>query len=304
MIRSFLGGDIGGTASRFAVCNGAGKIVRRGFAAGATGHTFNAEAREKLEESIAAIAAQVSSPVDAAVFGLTGYGPRARSNIEDMLVAALKLPRERIFLSDDIELAFRSLFAPGEGHLVSAGTGSIAVHLDRDGRLFRIGGRGILIDDAGSGGWIGLAAVRALYRRLDEDGTPGDMQKLADALYAAVGAGDWSDMRAYIYAGDRGRIGALARAVADAAQAGDPYANALLREAGVELARLGNILLKRSGDHPVAFIGGVLKLHPVIAETIRQALSSEARFPVLDQAEGAARLALSLFSSALSGCSE
>jgi len=297
----FLGGDIGGTASRFVLCDQAGTIVQRGAAAGATGHTFNAESRATLEKSIAAIAAQITKPVDAAVFGLTGYGPRARIDIEDMLIAALKLARAKIFISDDIELAYRSLFALGEGHLVSAGTGSIAVHLDSEGRLFRIGGRGILIDDAGSGGWIGLAAVRALYRRLDEEGAPGDMRLLADALYAAVGSDDWSDMRAYIYAGDRGRIGALARSVADAAEAGDACANGLLREAGAELARLGNILIARNGNHPVAFVGGVLKLHPVIAETIRQRLAGEARFPVLDQAEGAARLALSFFHPASSG---
>ena len=271
-------------------------MVKRGASAGATGHTFNIESRERLAASIAAIAAEISVPVEAAVFGLTGYGPRARGDIEAMLVAALDVRRERIFISDDIELAYRCLFQPGEGHLVSAGTGSIAVHLEKDGGLFRIGGRGILIDDAGSGGWIGLAAVRALYRRIDEQGAPGDMQGLADALYATVGADDWSDMRAYIYGGDRGQIGALARPVADAAKAGDPYALALLVEAGAALARLGNILLARKGAHPVAFIGGVLRLHPVIAETIRRELEGEARFPILDQAEGAARLARALFS--------
>ena len=65
----FLGGDIGGTASRFVLCDQAGTIVQRGAAAGATGHTFNAESRDRLEESIAAIAAQITKPVDAAVFG-------------------------------------------------------------------------------------------------------------------------------------------------------------------------------------------------------------------------------------------
>ena len=91
----FLGGDIGGTASRFVLCDQAGTIVQRGAAAGATGHTFNAESRDRLEESIAAIAAQITKPGDAAVFGLTGYGPRARCDIEDMLIAALKLTRAR-----------------------------------------------------------------------------------------------------------------------------------------------------------------------------------------------------------------
>ncbi|WP_045680146.1 N-acetylglucosamine kinase [Martelella endophytica] len=292
----FLGGDIGGTASRFAVADGTGAIVERGVAPGATGHTFNATARAELVRSIEQIAASLTRPVDAAVLGLTGYGPRARSDIEAIIGHHLGVVPERIFVSDDIELAFRALFQPGKGHLVSAGTGSIAVHLREDGSIFRIGGRGILIDDAGAGAWIALAAVRALYRRIDETGSPGDMQTLANALYAAIGADDWSDMRSFIYGGDRGRIGALARPVAEAARAGDIFAQNLLVEAGHALARLGNILIQRAGPHPVAFIGGVLKLDPVIADTIRRELAGEALFPVLDQAEGAARLALSLFS--------
>lgn len=291
----YLGADVGGTASRFCLIDAEGAVVRRGTATGATGHMFNPDARAAFERSVDAMAAAVPEPLAGLVIGMTGYGPRAEADIAEVITARLQVEPTTIFASDDIELAFRTLFSPGHGHLVSAGTGSIAVHLSKDERLLRLGGRGTLIDDAGSGTWIALAALRALYRRIDEAGSPGDMEILAEKLFEAMGGSDWSDTRSFVYGGDRGRIGTLSKAVADAASAGDPFAGKLLEEAGAELARLGNILITRGGDHPVAFIGGVLKLSPVITQTILADLKGEALFPAVDQAEGAARLARTLF---------
>jgi len=294
--KRFLGGDIGGTASRFCLIDQTGAVLSEGKASGATALLFTPDIREALDKAMCEVGNAIAGPVHGAAFGLTGYGPRTRDEIVAIIRSHIDIASENIFISDDIELAYRSLFAPGTGHLVSAGTGSIAIHLDTGGNLLRIGGRGTLIDDAGSGAWIALAALRALYRRLDETGTPGDMSVLAGALYAAAGGGDWSDIRAYIYSGDRGKIGALSKAVGEAAKAGDPFALMLMQQAGEELARLGNILIKRCGNHPVAFIGGVLGLSPIIRETISKTLNGEASFPRLDQAKGAAGLARSIFS--------
>ncbi|WP_181409756.1 N-acetylglucosamine kinase [Martelella alba] len=297
----YLGADVGGTASRFCLTDQAGAVIRRGTAPGATGHMFNPDARAAFERTVDAIAACVPEPLSGLVIGMTGYGPRAETDIAEIIEKRLKVAPAKIFARDDIELAFRAVFAPGKGHLVSAGTGSIAVHLTEAETLLRIGGRGTMIDDGGSGAWIALAALRALYRRIDEDGSPGDMTILADRLFAAMGGSDWSDTRSYVYGGDRGRIGALAKAVAEAAEEGDGFADQLLRQAGFELARLGNILIARGGTHPVAFIGGVLTLSPVIGATILAELKGEAMFPVLDQAEGAARLARNHFSAGEAG---
>ena len=139
---------------------------------------------------------------------------------------------------------------------------------------------------------IALSAIRALYRRLDEDGAPGDMTRLAQALYCHAGGRDGSDIKARVYAGDRGRIGNMALAVAEAAETGGDHAAGLLRRAGLELARLGDLLRKRGGDHPAAFTGGALRLSPVIGAMITEGLGDCVRFPALDPAEGAARPAL------------
>ena len=202
---------MGGTASRFCLIDAEGAVVRRGTATGATGHMFNPDARAAFERSVDAMATAVPEPLAGLVIGMTGYGPRAEADIAEVITARLQVEPTTIFASDDIELAFRTLFSPGHGHLISAGTGSIAVHLSKDERLLRLGGRGTLIDDAGSGTWIALAALRALYRRIDEAGSPGDMEILAEKLFEAMGGSDWSDTRSFVYGGDRGRIARFPR---------------------------------------------------------------------------------------------
>ncbi|TNB49501.1 N-acetylglucosamine kinase [Martelella lutilitoris] len=291
----YLGCDIGGTGARFVLVDAAGSPVRRGTAPGASALLAAPDDRARLEASFRRIGASLPHPLDAAMIGLSGYGPEALDDIAALFTQTTGILPNRLTLCDDIELACRVLFAPGEGHLVSAGTGVIGSHFRADGSRLRIGGRGLMIDDAGSGGWIALAAIRALYRRVDEDGAYGEMAGLAAQVFEMIGSDDWADVKRLVYGGDRGRIGALSLAVARAADSGDPYAQDLLEEAGREIARLGNILIARAGDLPVAFVGGVLRLSPVIGETIADKLNGVALFPKADIAEGAAELARRAF---------
>lgn len=291
MSACYLGCDMGGTASRYAVADAAGTIIARGMVPGAGGLVDDRAARATLEAALERLAAAMPGPLETAVFGLTGYDAQTRNQVAELICRACALPDSQLLIFDDIELAYRCLFAPGEGHIVVAGTGVMGVHIGADGSRLRVAGRGMLIDDGGSSGWIALSAIRALYRRLDEDGAPGDMVRLAQALYRHAGGSGWPDIKALVYAGNRGRIGEMARAVAEAAEAGDDHAAGLLRMAGLELARLGHLLRKRGGDHPVAYTGGVLRLSPVIGATIAESLGDCAVFPTLDPAAGAARLA-------------
>jgi N-acetylglucosamine kinase-like BadF-type ATPase len=290
----FLGIDIGGTASRWVIADDAGTVVARGAAPGATGHLFNPAEREKFSAVISAIAAEAGSDLQiaAAFLGVTGLGERAFDDAKAITGAAIGLAPERIGASDDMELAFRAAFAPGAGHLISAGTGSVGLHVAADGELVRVGGRGILIDDGGSGTWIALTALDKLYRLIDETGGVDGARILADALFAAMGGDDWSATRAYVYGSDRGRIGALAQVVADAADKGDPLALTILEDAARELARLGHALVKRAGNKPIGYVGGVLGLHRVIKPGLIAALQGcEVVFPTIDAAHHAARMA-------------
>lgn len=291
---SFLGVDIGGTASRFVLADAAGTILARGAAGGATGHIFNPVERDKLVAVLQSIAAALppGTTLVSACLGITGLGDKIRDEAATLIGSHLALPAAAIRLTDDMELAYRAAFAPGAGHLISAGTGSIGLHVAIDGRIIRVGGRGLLIDDGGSGTWIALTALDRLYRGIDETGSTAGAQILAGELFAAMGGDDWDATRAYVYGSDRGRIGALAQAVARAADKGDALALDILTRAGAELARLGRALVQRAGHRPIGYVGGIIDLHPAIRTSLAAALPGETLlYPRLDAAAFAAQWA-------------
>lgn len=292
-----LGIDIGGTASRWVLADPAGSILGRGAAPGATGHIFNPAERERLRSALTTIADSVRTQApDAACLGITGLGDAVHDELRGLVTELFGIPAERCALSDDMELAFRAAFAPGAGHLVSAGTGSIGLHLSAAGEAIRVGGRGLLIDDGGSGTWIALTALDQLYRRIDETGGPAEAQRLATELYADIGGDGWDHTRAFVYGGDRGRIGTLAQAVARAATLGDPLAIDILQDAALELCRLARALIARVGPLPVAFVGGVTTLHPLIRPALEAGLAGhQVSFPQIDAAAHAATRARQLF---------
>ncbi|MET3926815.1 BadF/BadG/BcrA/BcrD ATPase family protein [Devosia sp. 2618] len=297
MQAAYLGIDVGGTASRWALVDAQGKVLGRGAAGGATAHVFNPVERNKLDAVLQAIAADAGqvAPITAARLGLTGFGDAVETELKTLAAARLGLATDDVAVTNDLDLAFHATFQLGAGHLVSAGTGSIGLHIDAAGNTLRVGGRGLLIDDGGSGTWIALTALDQLYRRIDETGGAAEAGVLADKLFAAMGGDDWDITKQYIYGSDRGRIGGLAQAVASAADEGDPLALKVLSDAAGELARLAKALIGRGGALPVAFIGGVIRLHPSIQSALIAALPGvDISFPQIDpalHAANAARLA-------------
>ena len=292
----YLGIDIGGTACRWVLCDAAGDEIARGATGGATGHVFNPIERERLQAALTVIAEQArphAATIAALAVGMTGFGSTVADEVKALLAATFGVATERLIVIDDITLAFAAVFEPGEGHLVSAGTGSIGLHLGDDGRYVRVGGRGILVDDAGSGSWIALRAVDQMFRSLDRTGSFDQVAPLAREIFAVTGGDDWHAVRQFIYGSDRGRIGTLATAVAAAARQDDATALAIIEDAGRELAGLAKALVARAGEKPVGFIGGVLALHPAVTEAIAAELAgADLRFPSADAALAAARLPL------------
>lgn len=294
MTSAYLGIDVGGTASRWVVVSESGLEIARGKAGGATGHLFNPVEHDRFGRILADIAAALpeGTVVHGVHAGVTGLGENAAAEAQGLLARQFDVWGERVTTSDDMEVAFRAVFPPGGGHLVSAGTGSIGLHLTAHGEQIRVGGRGLLIDDAGSGTWIALTALDRLYRLIDRVGEPRGAELLAEAIGAAVGGPNWDHVRQFVYGSDRGRIGTLAQPVATAASAGDPLAQTVLADAARELARLAQALLERAGALPVGFVGGIIDLHPLIRAGLVEALPGvDLSFRRVDAALHAAQMA-------------
>jgi N-acetylglucosamine kinase-like BadF-type ATPase len=274
LIEGYLGLDAGGTQTRWAVVSAAGELLRGGVAPGLSGLMLQSEAGQADVATVLHELSTTSGPLMGAVVGMTGFDTAQAPILCELMARCLALPASRVQAMSDIELACLAAFAPGQGIVVYAGTGSVAAHLDLAEALHRVGGRGAIIDDAGGGHWIAREALRQVWRA--EEDRPGCSKHsaLAQALFEAMGGSDWAHTRQWVYGATRGELGTLALAVARAA-ATDPAALALLQAAGVELARLAQILLRRHGPLPVALVGRVFDLHPAIQAQLREALPAD-----------------------------
>ena len=287
-----LGLDAGGSATRWTLCDAAGAPIAMGEVPSISGHLFSAAEAARLKAATAALGQALAGyprPV-AVVAGITGLssGTPAAAIAAQAIGQAVGVPASAVRVRDDTWIAYHAAFARGEGHMVYAGTGSIGLHVRDDATTVRVGGRGMLIDDAGSGFWIGREALNLVWRR--RDAAPEWTSPLAAALDAAIGGADWNAARTYVYGGGRTAVALLARAVA---AADDADACAILSRAGEELARLAQTLASLAGEKPVALIGRAAGLHPIILAAMRAAapnLAITRRTP--DLAFAAARLAL------------
>jgi glucosamine kinase len=267
-----LGIDAGGTETRWALAGADGEIFAEGQVRGFSALQVRERDRPFVAATLAELAKQVLAvgrPVRAHA-GLTGFGGESEA-LKALLASPFSLSVDSVTVGSDIETAYLDLFAPGEGYVVYAGTGSVAAFIDADGTLHRVGGRGVIVDDAGGGYWIARQALKEVWRAEEEQ--PGSWQSsaLATELFAIIGGADFSYTRRYVYEGTRGDIGRLALAVAASAER-DPRAAAILRAAGTELARLARIVLSRYGPRRVALTGRAASLHAIIFDAMREAL--------------------------------
>jgi glucosamine kinase len=295
-----LGIDAGGTATRWRVSDPSGEPVASGTADPLSGHLFSKAAEDNARRIIADIARAVgkSGRLHGIVAGITGLDRDAPAEglMRTIFSHAFAVPKDRIFVAEDMWIAYLSYFALGEGILVYSGTGSIGYYLTHAREVIRVGGRGNLIDDGGSGFWIAREALKLVMRTEEERPGEGWRTPLGAAIASAVGGATWNDVRTFVYGGDRGKIGTLARVVARAAETGDEDAARILSQAGRELARLANSLMARLGPKPVALVGGGARVHPNVADAFRSAIPSgiEVVTSDVDAALTAARLAATL----------
>ena len=289
----YLGIDMGGTASRWVALDAAGKIAARGTEDGATGLIFDAAALAAFTGALECIRDALPGPVARTHLGITGAGFQQHPQVESQVSAIFGLERSQFSYSNDVVLAWHSAFAgSARGHLVSAGTGSIGITMLGSGEPVVVGGRGNLVDDGGSGSWIALRALDRLYRLIDDYGYPKGAESLAHEIFGLMGGADQDSLRAAIYGKGRGQIGRLAIAVAKAAVDNDGLALEIISRAGDELARLAKSLILRAGPAPIAFIGGVISLHPLIRQRIEANLDgAELSFPQTDAPLTAAQMA-------------
>jgi len=300
---TYLGIDGGGTKTVCLLTAQDGTILGRGEAGPSNYQNVGQEAAQAALHAAIERAYQAAGlplrPAAVACLGLAGVDrPTDRAVIEG-IVTRLNLARRALIVNDAV-IALASATQTGRGVVVIAGTGSIAFGINSRGQRRRAGGWGPLLGDEGSGYAIGAEALRRVVRAYDGIGVK---TALTDAICAEWGLSNPQGLISVVYAipTPRDRIAALGRVVFQVAEAGDPVARAILKQAGRGLGRTAGAVIRglRMTDEAfeLAAAGSIFKSGAIYLDAFWStvtALAPKARlvFPEREPAWGAVRLAI------------
>jgi len=246
--------DAGQTGIRALLHTGGGTPVAFEFA----GIRTDGALVPQLGEVVARVAASTNGPINTVSAGLSGFS-RAETDPHELRALGAAHGVTEVFLAHDSVTSYLGALGDERGVVVAAGTGVVTLAVGATA-VARIDGWGNLIGDAGSGYWIGRAALDAGMRAYDGRGP-------ATALSAFM-LEEFSDLElAYLeLQADPlrvSRIAAYSRRVTDLAST-DAVAAAICDGAAAELVLSAATGLRRVGEADqvspvVCGIGGVLR---------------------------------------------
>jgi len=263
-----LGIDGGGTHTRASIVDG-DKVVGRGESGSIKRLRVGAEA---AEANLRTVLKDVFTQA-----GVKGVGAACCG------VASVSMPGtaewiQAVFndfgveLSDivgDEVIALDAAFHGGPGILQIAGTGSNTIGRAPDGQRESAGGWSSHLGDEGSGYWIGLHSLRRALRAYDREQPTRIIQKVGEIW----GTPDLDDLATYGDSTPGPDFAALTPAINELAEAGDPVALDVLRQASADLVEF--VLLVRDklrrkhaieGEVPVAWTGSVIEKMRLVRE--------------------------------------
>ena len=261
-----LGFDGGGTHTRAVVVNAQLQVLGRGQSGASNPYALGMDAAIANIESAADAALQNANLTRAQVSGWgLGIGGVCSAHESAQVEAALRArvgDGPRIVAVEDVVATWTGAFGgatSGEPRAICiAGTG-VGCWGKAGDQIAQADGAGPLLGDRGSGYWIGERALRHATRVCDGVSSA---DELAAAVLEFFGAQDLKALIRTVYAPDfaRSRVAELVPVVLEHAR--ENAAQAILSEAGRELAQTSLSVLKRLSDGEiageVALIGGVL----------------------------------------------
>jgi N-acetylglucosamine kinase-like BadF-type ATPase len=186
---------------------------------------------------------------------------------------------ERSEVVGDEVIALDAAFHGGPGILQIAGTGSNTIGRAPDGSRESAGGWSSHLGDEGSGYWIGLHSLRRALKAHDREQPTQILEKIGE-IWGTPGLDDLVNLGDSTPGPD---FAALAPAINELAEAGDPVAVEVLRQAAADLVEF--VLLVRAklrrkhaiaGELPVAWTGGVIEHMTLVREAFFAGLQAAA----------------------------
>jgi N-acetylglucosamine kinase-like BadF-type ATPase len=282
-----LGIDGGGTRTRASIVAGEKVLARaeggsiKRLRVGAEAAENNLRALLKEVYALAGLSGVKAASVGVASASMPGTAEWIEAVFNDFRV-------ERSEVVGDEVIALDAAFHGGPGILQIAGTGSNTIGRAADGSRECAGGWSSRLGDEGSGYWIGVNSVRRALRAYDRE-QPTQILKKVGEIWNTPTLDDLINLGDSTPGPD---FAALAPVINELAQAGDPVAIEVLRQAAADLVEF--VLLVRAklrrkhgiaGEVPVAWTGGVIEKITTVREAFFAGLRAAApEMPVAQEA--------------------
>ncbi len=217
-----------------------------------------------------------------------GVASAAMPGITEWITAVFKdFGVERSEVVGDEVIALDAAFQGGPGILQIAGTGSNTIGRAPNGNRETAGGWSSRLGDEGSGYWIGLNAVRRALIAYDRE-QPTEVLRRVGEIWGTPTVDELVNVGDGTPAPD---FAALAPAINELAETGDPVAVEVVRQAAMDLVAF--VLLVRdklrrkhniAGEIPVAWTGSVIEKMKLVREPFFAGLHAAApEMPVHDE---------------------
>ena len=294
-----LGIDGGGSRTRALLCDAHGQIIGQGLSGGTNPRTCStAELKAHLQEAIEQTTRSIDySKIIAAHFGLAGTGdPETRAKVKTITKELLNV-QTTCTIGHDLEVALVGGLGNKTGIVLVAGTGSACYGRTCDGRNAMCGGWGDIVDDVGSGSWIGLRALQACVSQTDGR-LPESLLKQAVMDFLKIDHMNTFKARIHDSGLSRSERARLAPIILDLASAGDAVSISIVGE-GVDA--LSNCVFSTSRqldiEVPSVLLAGGLLRHTYFSNSLEVALgaripSAIITQPILSPTAGAVLMAL------------
>lgn len=278
-----IGFDGGGSQTRAVLADFEGAVLGVGRSGSSNVNSLG------LDDSLKALASAASEawkqaglaprPAAAAFLGLAGVEVTGFQKVLEQRLSSLGLAAPgRCVVTTDTEIALAGGLGGRPGIVAIVGTGSSCFGRDASGRAARCGGWGWLLDDVGSGAFLGKKALEAVLQAADGRGRP---TTLAARLLAYVGVDRPEKLVSWLHARESyaSSLASLAQLVTEEAQEEDLVAQRILSEGAKGVAELVKQVaskLEWEEEPELAIVGGLgrsgVPYQPLIEDAVKSAV--------------------------------
>jgi N-acetylglucosamine kinase-like BadF-type ATPase len=287
---TIIGIDGGGTRTR-AILKRGNEILSQ-TTAGTTrvGSVGVGESCERLLTIILDLCDQAeidTSEVDMVVVGLAGVWLEEEKQRSTHLLKTLartqNIPLSDVIITSDAEIAVEGAFSGGNGIVLIAGTGSIAIGKIGKDKFVRCGGWGIELDDEGSGAWIGREGLTAVVRALDGRGKPTILTEMLADFNPLI---DIKNPRTIVkaYAERTFEYQMLTPTVMRCAELGDEVCMDIINRSSYHLVELLTALFPhfKSKQVVVSLMGGIVESKSLLGRKLVEEIQKDSRFKIVE----------------------